>query len=197
MKISFFWLGRRIDKILPPHLGIVCFITFLTIYQGTFSYGQFWRKKLGLGQTPAPLVGIKSQFLPKKGFEGFPLGPERDLWPLNYFGYEWLFMRKMLKQKDFWMAISSLFINFSLTFFSRWWQPWVIQSQQGLGQELIRSLIYSQNTGNSCILWYIHRIQVLHVFLDIFTEYRYSIYSLIYSQNTGTHSQLLIHSWYI
>ena len=32
---------RWIEKILNPHLCIVCFITFLAIYQGKFGFGKF------------------------------------------------------------------------------------------------------------------------------------------------------------
>ena len=44
-KLIFGWdneLGPAwIDKILLPHLCIVCFITFLAIYQGKFGFGKF------------------------------------------------------------------------------------------------------------------------------------------------------------
>ena len=52
----FFWLGRQkgclipswIDNLLTPNLCSVCFITFLTIYQGKFSFGQFCTKSYHL-----------------------------------------------------------------------------------------------------------------------------------------------------
>ena len=50
-KFHFFgWDDKRggpipswIDTLLTPHLCIVCFITFLAIYQGKLSFGQFWQ----------------------------------------------------------------------------------------------------------------------------------------------------------
>ena len=44
-----------IDKILLPHLCIVCFITFLAIYQGKFGFGKF-QQKLGLCSDPSPPI---------------------------------------------------------------------------------------------------------------------------------------------
>ena len=51
-----------IDEILLPHLCIVCFITFLAIYQGKFGFGEF-QQKLGLRSDPPPLLGQKPKFL--------------------------------------------------------------------------------------------------------------------------------------
>ena len=48
-----------IDKILLPHLFIVCFITFLTIYEGKFGFGKF-QQKLGLRSDPPPPCWAKS-----------------------------------------------------------------------------------------------------------------------------------------
>ena len=95
------------------------------------------------------------------------LGPERDLWPLNYFGYEWLFMRKMLKT----------FLDGNQFSFYKLFPDIFFQVVAALGDSITAGVGARANS-----------------VLDIFTEYRYSIYSLIYSQNTGTHSQLLIHS---
>ena len=36
---------------------MVCFITFLTIYKGKFCLGNFYKKKLGMGQTPHLSLG--------------------------------------------------------------------------------------------------------------------------------------------
>ena len=53
-----------IDEILPPHLCIVCFITFLAIYQGKFGFGKF-QQKLGLRSDPPPWLGQKPIFFRK------------------------------------------------------------------------------------------------------------------------------------
>ena len=43
-----------IDKILLHHLYIVCFITFLAIYQGKFAFGKFQKKTWTSVRTPLP-----------------------------------------------------------------------------------------------------------------------------------------------
>ena len=40
-------------------------------FQGKLGFGQFW-KKVGIGSDPPPLLGPKSQLLPKICFGGFP-----------------------------------------------------------------------------------------------------------------------------
>ena len=64
-----------IDKILLPHLCIVCFITFLAIYQGKFIFGQFW-KKLGFGQILPPTPWAKFPTITENLFWRLPLGEE-------------------------------------------------------------------------------------------------------------------------
>ena len=55
-----------IDEILLLHLCIVCFITFLAIYQGKFGFGKF-QQKLGLRtDPPPPLLGQKQKFFREK-----------------------------------------------------------------------------------------------------------------------------------
>ena len=53
------WLGLGsnhtiIDEICLRHLGLVCFITFLDIYEAKFILGHFFFEKLGLGQLSIP-----------------------------------------------------------------------------------------------------------------------------------------------
>ena len=73
---NFFWLGQQIIRNLGveeshelirycPHLCIVCFFTFLAIYQGKFGFGKF-QQKLGLrSDPPSPLLGQKPKFFRK------------------------------------------------------------------------------------------------------------------------------------
>ena len=58
------------DKVLLHHLCIVCFITFLALYQGKFGFGKF-EQKLGLRSDPPPLLGQMPNFFQKK-IEGSP-----------------------------------------------------------------------------------------------------------------------------
>ena len=54
-----------IDEILLPHLCIMCFITFLVIYQGNFGFWRF-KQKLGLrSDPPPPFLGQKPKFFRK------------------------------------------------------------------------------------------------------------------------------------
>ena len=74
-KNPFFWLGLRFVEVqyphkliryCHPHLCIVCFITFLAIYQGgKICFGQFYKNLLA-SVKPPPLVGAKSKVWPKK-----------------------------------------------------------------------------------------------------------------------------------
>ena len=60
-----------IDNILLPHLCIVCFITFLAIYQGKFVFGKF-QKKLGLRSDPPPPCWAECPTFSENGFWGPP-----------------------------------------------------------------------------------------------------------------------------
>ena len=61
-----------IEKILLPHLCIVCFITFLAIYQGKFVFGKF-QQKLGLQSDPPAPCWAKCPTFSENEFWGLPL----------------------------------------------------------------------------------------------------------------------------
>ena len=54
-----------IDKILLPHLCIVCFITFLAIYQGKFGFWKFSTKTWTSVKPLPPLLGQMPNFFRK------------------------------------------------------------------------------------------------------------------------------------
>ena len=55
-----------------PHLCILCFITFLAIYQGKFVFGKF-QQKLGLRSDPPSPSWAKCPTFSENGFWGPPL----------------------------------------------------------------------------------------------------------------------------
>ena len=62
-----------IETILLPHLCIVCFITFLAIYQGKFGFGKF-QQKLGLRSDPPTPCWATCPIFSKNQFWWLPLG---------------------------------------------------------------------------------------------------------------------------